>query len=72
VHAAAVEVKGWHTERITPSYLREWPALFYFTRSEASAAVSALLGRDEFVASGPSAVPSAAQAQSYRPCRGPS
>jgi hypothetical protein len=29
--AAAAEVKGWHTERITPSYLRDWPRLFYFT-----------------------------------------
>ena len=46
--AAAVEVKGWHTERFTPSYLRAWPRLFYFARPEATAAISALLGRDDF------------------------
>jgi hypothetical protein len=46
--AAAIEVKGWHTERITPSYLREWPRLFYFTRPEATEAVAALLGRSDF------------------------
>ena len=46
--AAAVEVKGWHTERFTPSYLWSWPQLFYFARAEATAAVTALLGRDDF------------------------
>ena len=46
--AAAVEVKGWHTERITPSYLRDWPRLFYFTRPEATAAIAELLGREDF------------------------
>jgi len=46
--AAIVEVKGWHTERITPSYLREHPRLFYFVRPEALAGARALLGRDNF------------------------
>ena len=46
--AAAVEVKGWHTGRTTPSYLRAYPSLFHFTRAEATAAVSALLGREDF------------------------
>jgi hypothetical protein len=46
--AAIVEVKGWHTERISPSYLRAWPRLFYFVRPEALAAASELLGREDF------------------------
>lgn len=46
--AAIVEVKGWHAERITPSYLGEWPRLFYFVRPEALAAAAELLGRDDF------------------------
>jgi hypothetical protein len=46
--AAAVEVKGWHTEAITPSSLRDWPRLFYFVRPEATAVISELLGRDDF------------------------
>jgi hypothetical protein len=46
--AAVVEVKGWHTERISPSYLRQWPRLFYFVRAEALQAASELLGRDDF------------------------
>lgn len=45
---AAVEVKGWHTERISPSYLKEWPQLFHFTRPEALAAVEGVLGRSDF------------------------
>lgn len=45
---AAVEVKGWHTERITPSYFKEWPQLFHFTRPEARHAVAELLGREDF------------------------
>lgn len=46
--AAIVEVKGWHAERITESYLKQWPRLFYFVRDEALAAASGLLGRDDF------------------------
>jgi hypothetical protein len=46
--AAIVEVKGWHAERVTPSYLRQWPRLFYFVRPEALAAATGLLGRDDF------------------------
>jgi hypothetical protein len=46
--AAAVEVKGWHTESITPSYIKEWPNLFYFVRPEALAAAEELLGRSDF------------------------
>jgi hypothetical protein len=46
--AAIVEVKGWHTERITPSYLRQWPRLFYFVRPEALKAAAKLLGRNDF------------------------
>jgi len=46
--ALAVEVKGWHTERITPGHLRNWPSLFYFTRDEATAAIASVLGREDF------------------------
>lgn len=46
--AAIVEVKGWHTERITPGHLRAWPRIFFFTRPEATEAAKALLGRDDF------------------------
>jgi hypothetical protein len=46
--AAAVEVKGWHTGPVTPSYLKEWPSMFYFTRPEASRAVEALLGKSSY------------------------
>jgi hypothetical protein len=46
--AAAVEVKGWHMEAITPSYFRDWPSILYFTRDEARRAVADLLGREEF------------------------
>jgi hypothetical protein len=46
--AAAVEIRGYHTEKITPSYLRETPEMFYFTRPEAKAAVSKLLGKSSF------------------------
>src|SRR5436305_35742 len=28
--AIAVEVKGWHTEKFTGSYRKNWPALFHF------------------------------------------
>ncbi|MGH3115836.1 MAG: hypothetical protein ACRDQ2_01720 [Gaiellales bacterium] len=46
--AAAVEVKGWHMESITPSYFRDWPSMLYPTREEARRAVVELLGRDDF------------------------
>ncbi len=46
--AAAVEVKGWHMESITPSYFRDWPSILYFTRDEAKRAVADLLGREDF------------------------
>jgi hypothetical protein len=46
--AAAIEVKGWHTERITPASLRDWPALFFFTRSDATDRVRELLGNRDF------------------------
>lgn len=46
--AAVVEVKGWHAERITSSYLRQWPRLFYFVRPEALAEAARVLGRDDF------------------------
>ncbi len=46
--AAAVEVKGWHTEAITPAHLHEWPSLFYFTREEATKAVRAVIGDRDF------------------------
>ncbi len=42
--AVAAEVKGWHTEAITPSHLHEWPSLFHFTRDEATVAVRAAIG----------------------------
>jgi hypothetical protein len=46
--AAAVEVKGWHREAVTPAYLAESSSLFFFTRPEALGAVAALLGRTDF------------------------
>ena len=46
--AAAVEVKGWHTESISPGHIRNWPSLFNFVRSEALDAVSDLFGHSEF------------------------
>lgn len=46
--AAAVEVKGWHTEAITPAYLKEWPQLFHFTRPAAVEAVAGVLGTEDF------------------------
>ena len=46
--AAAVEVKGWHMEAITPAYFRGWPSMLYFTRDEARRAVAALFGREDF------------------------
>ena len=46
--AAAVEVKGWHTERITQSSLRSWPSLFNFTRPEATAVACELFGPEHF------------------------
>ena len=46
--AAIVEVKGWHAERITASYMRQWPRLFYFVRKEALAEAKRLLGRKDF------------------------
>ena len=47
-HALAVEVKGWHTEAITPSYSRDWPSMFYFTRPEATQAIRAAIGDRDF------------------------
>src|SRR4051812_13831830 len=46
--AAAVEVKGWHTERLTSGYWKSWPNLLHFTRPEATSAVEELLGRSDF------------------------
>jgi hypothetical protein len=46
--AAAVEVKGWHMEAITPVYLKGSPSMFFFTRPEARGAVADVLGRDDF------------------------
>jgi hypothetical protein len=46
--AAAVEVKGWHMESITPSYFRDWPSILYFTQEEARRAAANLLGREDF------------------------
>lgn len=46
--AAIVEVKGWHTERVSPSYLRAWPRLFHFVRSEATEAATKLFGHSDF------------------------
>ncbi|MFL5939797.1 MAG: hypothetical protein ACJ75Q_05765 [Gaiellaceae bacterium] len=46
--AAIVEVKGWHTERITPAYIRAWPRLFYFVRKEALREAKKLLGHAKF------------------------
>jgi hypothetical protein len=45
---AAVEVKGWHTERISASYLRDFPSLFHFIRPEAQSAVEEVLGTRDF------------------------
>lgn len=47
-HAATVEVKGWHTERISPSYLHDQASMFFFVRAEARAAAAVLFGRDDF------------------------
>lgn len=47
--AVAVEVKGWHTEKITVSYVKDWPALFYFAvRPEAASALAQVLGTDTY------------------------
>ena len=54
--AVAVEVKGWHTESITPGYLhasapgrRDYrSSLFNFTRPEASAAIAEVFSRQDF------------------------
>jgi alkanesulfonate monooxygenase SsuD/methylene tetrahydromethanopterin reductase-like flavin-dependent oxidoreductase (luciferase family) len=45
---AAVEVKGWHTESITPAYLKEHATLLSLCRPEAIAAAAELFGSDEF------------------------
>lgn len=47
-HAATVEVKGWHTERISPSYLHDQASMFFFVRPEARAAAAVLFGRNDF------------------------
>lgn len=41
---AAVEVKGWHTEAITMSTVREQPSLFGFVTKEAQKAIDAIIG----------------------------
>jgi hypothetical protein len=46
--ALAVEVKGWHTEAITPSHSRDWPSMFYFTRPEATQAIREAIGDRDF------------------------
>jgi hypothetical protein len=46
--AAAVEIKGWHTEAISPAYVRAESSLFHFTRPAATKAVTDLLGTDQF------------------------
>ena len=47
--AIAVEVKGWHTEKVTASYIKDWPALFYFAvRPEATHALTKVLGTDDY------------------------
>ncbi|HEX4625460.1 MAG TPA: hypothetical protein VH231_13480 [Solirubrobacteraceae bacterium] len=46
--AAAVEVKGWHTESITPASLKDWPSLFHFVRPEALQGAEELLRRADF------------------------
>jgi hypothetical protein len=47
--AVAVEVKGWHGEAITPSYIKQWPDLFHFAeRPEAQRVLSALFGSDNY------------------------
>jgi hypothetical protein len=43
--AIAVEVKGWHTEKITASYIKDWPTMFHFSvRLEATQALTHVLG----------------------------
>ena len=47
--AVAVEVKGWHTEKVTASYIKDWPALFHFAvRPEAAAALAHVLGTNTY------------------------
>ena len=47
-HAAAVEVKGWHTDAVTPGQLNAFPGFFHFTRPEATAAVHDVIGQRPF------------------------
>jgi hypothetical protein len=46
--AVALEVKGWHTEAISPSYISRNPELFQFLREEATAAITDVFGREDF------------------------
>lgn len=40
----AVEVKGWHTEKITAGHIKGWPSLFHFAqRPEAAEVINSLL-----------------------------
>jgi hypothetical protein len=42
-----VEIKGWHMEAISPSYLAEASSLFFFTRPEAVRAATELFGTND-------------------------
>lgn len=46
--AVAVEVKGWHTERVTMGTFTGWPNLLNFTTEAATAAIRAVLGTVDF------------------------
>lgn len=47
--AIAVEVKGWHTEKITRSHIDAWPNLFHFAeRPEAREVLTKELGTDSY------------------------
>lgn len=46
--AATVEIKGWHTSRITAGSIQHEPSLFHFVRKEALAAAETVLGRAKF------------------------
>lgn len=44
----ACEVKGWHNERLTMSYWKDWPGLLNFTGERATEAVRKLIGERPF------------------------
>lgn len=44
----ACEVKGWHNERLTMSYWKDWPGLLNFTGERAGDAVRRLIGDRPF------------------------